>query len=252
MNLKYNKKKAFPSCFITLTYNDDYVPYRPIIDSNSNEITGKIQTLRPRDFVLFMKRLRKKLEPQKVRFFHCGEYGEKFERPHHHACLFGWKPPDLKLFKTINNVPLFRSAILEEIWPFGYVTVGAVTFESAAYVARYIMKKQNGDKADEHYKGRLPEYITMSRRPGLAHDWLDKYLSDVYPQDSVIIRDNLICKPPKYYDNIYDSTNHDSYVKIKERRKTLASENPNNTPERLKIREEVKKDKLTRLIRTLE
>lgn len=125
------------NCFITLTYASEHLPP----DSS----------LHYRDFQLFMKRLRKKFTGKKIRFYMCGEYGENFGRPHFHACLFGHNFDDLKLWKTQNNIPLYRSKILEELWPFGHSSVGSVTFESAAYVARYIMKKVTGEAAELHY-----------------------------------------------------------------------------------------------------
>ena len=35
--------------------------------------------------------------------------------------------------------------------------------------------------AEQHYKGREPEYVVMSRRPGIGRGWLEKFTSDVYP-----------------------------------------------------------------------
>ena len=78
-----------------------------------------------------MKRLRKKYGSG-IRFFHCGEYGELNRRPHYHALLFGFRPSDLCLFKADNGNPLFTSDILSNLWPYGFVTVGNVTFDSAA------------------------------------------------------------------------------------------------------------------------
>jgi len=128
------------NCFITLTYAPEHLPQNSSLDY--------------RDFQLFMKRLRKRFTGKSIRFYMCGEYGENFGRPHFHACIFGHNFDDLKLWKTQNDVPLFRSKTLEELWPFGHSSVGTVTFESAAYVARYIMKKVTGDAAAEHYTFR--------------------------------------------------------------------------------------------------
>ena len=140
------------NCFITLTYSDEFLPEN-----------GSLQL---KHFQDFMKRLRFHVGGG-IRFFHCGEYGEENGRPHHHAIIFNHDFADKKVWKTNNGVVLYRSKILEELWPYGFATVGCVSFESAAYVARYITKKVNGDMADSHYLGREPEYITMSRRPGV-------------------------------------------------------------------------------------
>ena len=135
--------------FITLTYNDEHLP-------ENGQLVKK-------DFQKFMKRLRKKCG--KVRYYQCGEYGSQYDdqgnkitdslnrellgRPHFHACLFGLDFPDKELWTVRNGINLYRSPTLEKIWKKGYSSIGNVTFESAAYVARYITKKLNGDKEKE-------------------------------------------------------------------------------------------------------
>lgn len=170
--------------FITLTYSNAHLP--------------PDGSLNLRHFQLFMKRLRKRLGP--VRFFHCGEYGALNLRPHYHACLFGLEFEDKILHKIDKKtkIPLYKSEILSELWPFGFSTIGDVTFESAAYCARYITKKITGPPAEAHYQnidqetGEIhqlkPEYTTMSRRPGIGRAWFDKYKSDLYPDDFIILR----------------------------------------------------------------
>jgi len=188
------------NCFLTLTYNEVSLQY---LDRRVDLDTGEIfSSLNKRDIMLFMKRLRKRFGDG-IRFFQCGEYGSQFSRPHHHVLLFNFDFKDKYFCERRNGVDLFRSPSLEELWPYGFSRVGQLTFESAAYVARYILKKINGDQAEEHYNGLLPEFITMSRRPGISRGWIDKWMSDVYPQDLVIMRDMKL-KPPRYYDQIYD------------------------------------------------
>jgi len=205
-----------------------------------------------------MKRLRKQFTNTKIRFFHCGEYGEKLNRPHHHACLFGVDfKEDRKTWKKITNnnlqknFSLYRSQLLEKIWPYGYSTIGEVTFESAAYVARYITKKITGEKAEQHYQGREPEYITMSRKPGIARLWWNKYKKDVLTQDAVISRNNLITRPGKYYDNLYHQENPKDMERIKRLR--IRKIDPKEiTPERLAVKEKIKLFKFKKLKRKLE
>lgn len=187
-----------------------------------------------------MKRLRKEISPLKVRFFGCGEYGEQLGRPHYHLCLFGWRPFDLKRFAGRPEAPLYRSAVLERLWPFGFVTVGDVTFESAAYVARYITKKVNGDLAKDHYQGLKPEFITMSRRPGIATDWFNKYSSSTFPRDQVVLRGRGIFRPPKFYDRLLDRISPSMLSFLKAERKAAGSSNPDNSGSRLIVREAVK------------
>lgn len=151
-------------------------------------------SLRPRDFVLFMKKLRKR-HPG-VRFLQAGEYG-KLGRPHHHAILFGCHFPDAKPFRQTSPGNLvYRSNELETLWHHGYSSIGLVTPASAAYVARYTLKKQQ----HQPNAPRHPPYITMSRNKGIGSTWLDKYYNDVYPQDLIITRDGNKLRPPRYYD----------------------------------------------------
>lgn len=239
------------NCFITLTFSPEALAAR------ENE-----WSLDVRDFQLFMKKLRKKYGP-KIRFYHCGEYGSKNKRPHYHACIFGFDFPDKKLWKiTPTGHRLYISEALEKLWPHGFSTIGDVTFESAAYVARYIMKKVNGDAAETHYewisdetgeiKNLKPEYTTMSRRPGIGRGWLDKYLSDVYPHDYVIVNGKK-CKPPKFYDGVLKTERPYEFDEVKEKRILNAGKHlDNNTPDRLKDREKVQLSRLTMLPRNLD
>lgn len=238
--------------FITLTFNDEHLKQRK-----------QPKSLDVRDFQLFMKRLRKMFPNRNIRYYHCGEYGEQFGRPHYHACLFGFDFPDKVLFKDSNGIKLYTSKLLQELWPFGFSTIGDVTFESAAYVARYIMKKHLGKDAWLHYAEidwnsgeilgqRKPEYTTMSRRPGIGKPWLDKYLADVYPDDFVVVKDKKH-RPPRYYDSLYEIQYPSDFTAIKEARVIKAKKHAdNNTPERLKVREKCQLAKLKSLVRPLE
>lgn len=230
------------NCFITLTFDDE----------NLNP-TG---SLVKRDFQTFMKRLRKKFHPKKVRFLHAGEYGEITKRPHHHALLFGINFPDRKFLKERNSNKVYTSKTLGELWPHGFHEIGSLTFESAAYVARYCCKKVDGKNelitGEKKLKdGRIKEYNTQSRRPGLAAGWLKKYgQTDVWPNDSVVSR-GIKMKPPKYYSNQYELTNPEEMAIIKAQRKEAAADNPNNRWERLPIREKCTTERFKQLKRSL-
>lgn len=74
-----------------------------------------------------------------------------------------------------------------------------LTFESAAYAARYITKKISGPEADTHYNvidletgevysSKIPEFIDMSRRPGIGKPFYEKFKTDIFPSDEVILR----------------------------------------------------------------
>jgi len=252
------------NCFITLTFRQA-CPWKPNLKPSKK--IDPTYSLTKNFFPDFMKRLRFKVagsSAAEIRYFHCGEYGEKLSRPHHHACLFNFDFPDKTLWRVRQGIPLYRSEILEELWPFGYSSIGAVTFESAAYVARYVTKKITGDAgwtdkygvfhpgAKAHYNGRLPEFTTQSRNPGLANEWLKRFKGDVYPSDSIVIRNNVLSKPPKYYDRKYDLTNHDDFLIVKAKRAIAAKKNLDNTPERLAVKRELQLIREKLLIRGYE
>jgi len=233
--------------FITLTYSDDHVPADRSLDY--------------RHFQLFIKRLRRSLD-HKIRYYHCGEYGEIYGRPHYHACIFGHAFEDKKPWKKSNDEILYRSSTLERLWLYGYSSIGNVNFQSAAYVARYILKKITGDAAEEHYEyinpetgeitQRKPEYTTMSRRPGIGTRWFQKFNSDVYPSDEVIIK-GIKMRPPKFYDGLYEILSPAEHKKIKRQRKADALKySDDQTPERLKVRCQVQKSKINLLPRKVE
>lgn len=194
------------SYFLTLTYDDEHLP--------------KTGSLVPEDLQKFLKKLRRYIEyhgsDKKIRFFACGEYGDNFSRPHYHAIIYNLDIPDLKRFSTSFSGDIYyTSEIINQIWRNGYVIIGQVTFESCAYVARYVTKKITGSQADEHYQGRQPEFVRMSRRPGIGSAWLDQYISDVYPHDYIVIRDGIKVKPPKYFDKLFDAIAPDEMAIIK-------------------------------------
>ncbi len=221
------------NCFITLTYSDEFLPS----DGSLNK----------KHFQDFMKRLRSRFVGRRIRFFHAGEYGSKYRRPHYHACLFNFDFSDKKLFKRDNGVSLYTSVVLDSVWKFGFCSVGSLTFESAAYCARYIMKKVTGDLAAEHYLGcddftgevveLLPEYTTMSRRPGIGREWYERFRGDVFPGDDVVLRGRKM-RPPRFYDCLYEQENPDDFARIKaERVRASYRAAADSTPERLAVRE---------------
>lgn len=222
--------------FITLTYANKHLP--------------ELGTLVTRDWQDFARRARKEIG--KFRYYHCGEYGDKYGRPHYHACTFGLDLNDLKLSgKTKSGENAYESETLERVWGKGKTQVGELTFQSAAYTARYVMKKVNGEKKKQgHYqvvdeetgelKGeRKPEYTTMSRRPGIGKEWIEKYETDVYPRDEVIMNGKRM-RPPKFYDSHYELQNPEGHEKLKQERiKAGKKHTAEQTPERLDTKEEI-------------
>lgn len=227
------------NCFITLTIDDEHMVY-------GGQQHG---ILVPRDLELFWKRLRKRVK-RRFRYFACGEYGSQSNRPHYHACVFGLDFEDKKLWQVKDGIHLYTSELLDSVWERGMCTVGDVTFESAAYVARYVMKKHT--KLGALMKGVPPEFIRMSRRPGIGSSWYDKYKTDVFPHDEVSVRGGIKCKPPKYYSRKYKKECPLAYEEIEWKRHCFArSKWYDNTPLRLGVRYRIKLAQISSLSRSL-
>lgn len=231
--------------FVTLTYNEDNLPYPPSLDH--------------RHIQKFLKRLRKRLPGQNLRYYMAGEYGSDTFRPHYHICLFGWDFPDKCLFSRKNDNNLYTSDFLNTLWPYGFSSVGALTFESAAYVARYVTKKiNNQDKAYEYTDPETGqvfdlkrEYSASSTRPAVGRDWFYKFTSDVYPADNLVIR-GVLQKPPKYFDRLLEESDAKLYRQIRgDRVKVAKTHRADTTSSRLKVREKVKTSQTSTLTRSL-
>lgn len=277
------------NCFLTLTYDDEHLP-----------LAG---SLNHRDYQLFMKRLRKNSAPKEtacaglgrknppeiefenrkpdekilkiqtaaMSYYMCGEYGDRTGRAHYHACLFGHDFKDKKHWRTTSaGTKLYTSEELNQTWGMGHTTLGEVTFESAAYTARYIMKKINGDLADKHYmnqtdeieidnetgelKYKKPEYNQMSTKPAIGARWLERYAADAYPEGKIVVRNQKIqSKTPKYYDKKYKKIDPEGYENLLfERGKEAEKRAADNTNARLAVREKVTRAKIALLKRNLD
>jgi len=248
------------NCFITLTYAPEHVPSVSVIHTRQT-----YQYLVKKHFQDFMKRLRFQYGPG-IRYFHCGEYGERYGRPHFHAILFNLDFHDKYVWRknSTGEFDLYRSPTLEKLWNLGHAELGSVTFESAAYVARYIVKKVTGRNAEDHYSYvadpetgelgmRKPEYTTMSRRPGIGKPWLEKFALDVFPDDFVLVerQGKLVpCGVPKYYTSELEKSDSEMFQNVKIDREVSAHKHAaNNTPARLRVREELQLEKLKLLKR---
>lgn len=227
------------NCFVTLTYSPEFLP------ENGTLVRKHVQD--------FLKRLRKKFFTRKIRVFYCGEYGDELSRPHYHLCLFNLDFSDKeKLFKIEGNW-IYASKVLSDLWPFGHSSIGAFSFETAAYVARYCTKKVNGKAADSHYVGRVPEFAGMSLKPGIGASWFDKFaVSDLFPHDNVIVR-GVPSKPPRYYDILRERIDPVGFQLAKVARKELGEELADESSfKRLAVRLKCHEAKVKLLIRKLE
>lgn len=208
--------------FVTLTYDEENLP--------------PDQGLHHEHFQKFMKRLRKyawHYHKKRLSYYMCGEYGEKFGRPHYHAIIFGMDMPDKQKYGK-----LWNSEKLQSLWGLGYTSIGNVTINSAAYVARYIMKKVTGEDAEKHYvkafvdeeTGEIvdtftvkPEYNRMSTNPAIGKEWYEQYHRDLgddpanlnchlngktYPVPAYYLRRMKAQNPEKYEQVMNARTEH--------------------------------------------
>lgn len=210
------------NCFITLTYNDENLP--------------EFGTLQKPHLQDFFKRLRK--QRGSFRYYACGEYGEDTDRAHYHACIFGLDFHDKIQFKRTGDHWLYLSDELTEIWGHGHTSVGELTFETAAYTARYVTKKLSKGQAryvrvDTDSGEIIPlqqPFACISNGGGRRKDgerslgaigkpWFDKYKGDIYAseKDYLMMRGKRM-KPPRYYDGLYDKINPLHMEKIKQNR----------------------------------
>lgn len=244
------------NCFVTLTYSDEHLP--------------PDGSLHHRDFQLFIKRLRKRLNlppsrplslggtgdsPVKtLRYYMCGEYGDLLSRPHYHACLFNINFPDQKTYKFNADTQTYSytSPSLDALWPLGQCTVGALNLQTAGYTARYCLTRKTGQQADAHYQGRLPEYNHMSTNPGIGHDWFLKFAgTDMLPGDYIVTTRGDKTGVPPYYDKLTRRYGHDlDQVKANRQLRALPHR-ADNVPARLLVKEQVKQAAIRTLHRNL-
>ena len=209
--------------FLTLTYDDDHLRSASLI---------------PEDLTKFMKDLRRQWKYHynidNIRFYACGEYGELYSRPHFHLILFNCPVPDKKFFSAVGGTRLWTSEHISRVWDKGFITIGDVTYESAAYVARYVLKKRYGTDADDYYKalGVVPEFVRMSRRPGIAREWFEQNKDKIYVNDELFLSDGKghvrKLKPCRYFDKIYDNYDPEQLRAIKEQRRKVGETSRRN------------------------
>ncbi len=228
--------------FITLTYEDKHLP-----DDFSVTL---------REWQLFAKKLRKAL-PNKIRHFAVGEYGDKSFRPHYHALIFGYDfSPDRKHYKNTPDGPLWTSELLTSTWGKGHCTLGQVNYKTANYCTQYLFDKRGGDYAADRYirqhpvTGDIvtckPEFSAKSNQPGLGATWFNKYKTDCFPSDFLIVEGRHVNVPRFYQLKLSEKEQH--RVKLNRLPTPLKPAHPerkwNKTPERLKVRATVHAERL--------
>lgn len=290
---KYHKFNYFVTC----TYSDENLPQKLILDTHTGEILqnskGYIHALDDSDSTNFLKRLRitferygLRSEESDLRYFYCGEYGEKFFRPHFHYLFFGLEIPDLVVSHQRNGNVFYTSKLLDKIWGKGFVVIGELCFDTCAYVARYVMKKQKGKGAKEQ-RERLKtitfngvtkeidvskglsleefrdEFCRMSRRPGIARKYFDEHKGDMYHTDELFVKTSQglsKVKPCRYFDKLYDVECPEDLLSIKERRRDVGKANALSRREKtslsdedyLKLKDDLKNKQILKLKRDVD
>jgi hypothetical protein len=273
------------NCFITLTYDNENLPENGSLD--------------PEDLRKFLKNLKKKLSwrvycvgekytkgknkgktkykditYRPIKYLASGEYGseENTHRPHYHICLFGWEPTDKRFFKyNKRGDPIYISEEISKVWKKGFITVEELNYNTAAYTARYTLKKvkqygtpevqseiidtDTGEtnynpvlwKAKEIMDGKLPEFIRMSK--GLGKEWYKKYKSDTYKD--YLYTGKIKQKIPRYYDKQLEKENPEKLQQIKEKRREAAIAQREKDKPTDEQRDKVKQNKVKLLTRSI-
>lgn len=235
--------------FITLTYSREHLP--------------RDYSLHKREFQLFMKRLRLSIEPARIRFFACGEYGPQTLRPHYHALIFGYDFASDRVLVRHNEQGdlIYTSEILSAAWLYqGRCELGDISYQSARYVAGYCMKKIGGKNAAEHYNRvhpdtglRVqvePEFQLQSNKPGIGSAWFDKFKTDAFPSDFLVV-DGRQVMVPRYYFLKLREDERDALTRQRKLKAAAPARKWNRTSERLKVRAEVQAARIKSLKRNL-
>ncbi|AXH75076.1 MAG: replication initiator protein [Microviridae sp.] len=243
----HESKLHTSNSFVTLTYDDDKLP-----------LHGSLQK---KDLQDFFKRARHIYG--NFRYYASGEYGDNTQRPHYHIMFFGIDfSEDRKLYKHNQRSDiLYKSDSLNKCWGLGFCTIGSFNYATAAYTARYAIKKVSGKLADEHYSRVDPrtgeflsvehEFAIMSRRPGIGSGWYDKFKSDAFPSDFLIYQGKKH-SVPRFYTDKLKKEDLSTHKEIKYTRKANQEKNKaNSTPDRLAVREECKKSQIKSLKRSI-
>lgn len=212
------------SYFITLTYDEEHVPR---VCSPDGEL---VLTLRPKDLQDFIRRLRRQQEYHKsnhIRFYAVGEYGSTTHRPHYHIIVFGLELNDLKYIgRNKHGTPLHDSDTIRSLWQNGLTEVDVMTWEAAAYCARYTTKKLGKAETDFYEQhGLVPEFSRMSLKPAIGWQYFEDNMQQIYEDDKIYIstaKGGRTCKPPRYYDDKYDDIYPAYMADVKSNRREIA------------------------------
>ena len=213
-----HEAKSHPTAsFVTLTYDDAHLPKNNQLDYSHVQ--------------LFIKKLRKQLDQQRITFYRVGEYGGMTKRPHYHLLIFNYDFRDIRTYKSqpnhVTKTPTsgdhiyYKSTFADALWGHGFVDIGYVDYPTAQYVAKYVTKKQVTPDLDCL---SVPETSSMSKKRPIGISWIEKYYSDVYPHDYVVLNQKKL-QPPKFYDLWLQKNHPDLWTTVKQKREDAMSNN---------------------------
>lgn len=194
--------------FLTLTYDENNLEYLTP--------TSLLPSVQKSTLQLFLKRLRKKIEPVKISYMASAEYGDQFERPHYHIILYGYDFSDDRLpVAKSGEHDLYRSPTLENLWKYGQSVVAGVSYDTMSYVAGYTVKKSTGVDGKTIYDnmGRLPPFGLMSRNPAIGKRWIEDHWQECVRHDSVRINGKNMSLP-RYYNKYLEITHPQVYKNL--------------------------------------
>lgn len=234
VRLMHEAKFHDVSTFLTLTYADDKLP-----------AGGSLHYPHVQKFI---RATRQKLG--KFRYFVCGEYGDATRRPHYHLIGFGLDFPDrVQSNSRFSKHALYRSAVLEKLWPHGFHTIGFISPQSARYVAQYSVKKVTGKRAQEHYEavdpitGELvqlvPEFARMSLRPAIGKRWIETYGKEILTHDNIVLNGSFHAIPKYYNDQLLKMFPYEMEALQAKRALAALDRSSDNTRARLEVKAEV-------------
>ena len=223
------------NCMLTITYDRANLP--------------KGNTLRYRHVQLFLKSLRKhvwKTEGHCIRYLVCGEYGSNAtKRPHYHMIIFNWEPDDLTFHhysKGAQKFPMYESETVYRFWKKGDVFLNEANFETAKYLAKYVTKDHYAKIADDRYRNKEKPFVHSSTKPAIGIPFLEKWTSDIFPHDEVIINGRGYQAPLTFL-NWLKKTDPLMFEHVKEQRIRKGKEQRSRSPEEFEHkRQQAKED----------